>query len=61
MLQDGAAVRDKQERIHHRWYHHKLMATNDPLEAFGNAKTINNDNSSRFAKCIQMFSTQKAG
>jgi myosin heavy subunit len=33
----------------------KLMATNDPLEAFGNAKTINNDNSSRFAKCIQIF------
>ena len=23
----------------------KLMATNDPLEAFGNSKTVNNDNS----------------
>ena len=28
------------------------MATNDPLEAFG--KTVNNDNSSRFARCMQV-------
>eukprot|EP01052_Picozoa_sp_SAG31_P015862 SAG31_NODE_1032_length_10231_cov_3.718417_2_plen_1552_part_00 len=32
----------------------KLIATNEPLEAFGNAKTQNNDNSSRFAKCMQL-------
>ena len=39
----------------------KLMATNDPLEAFGNSKTVNNDNSSRFAKCMQLcFSKEGA-
>ena len=32
----------------------KLLATNEPLECFGNAKTQNNDNSSRFAKCMQI-------
>ena len=32
----------------------KLIATNEPLECFGNAKTQNNDNSSRFAKCMQI-------
>jgi myosin heavy subunit len=32
----------------------KLMDSNPVLEAFGNAKTINNKNSSRFAKCMQL-------
>lgn len=38
----------------------KLISTNEPLECFGNAKTQNNDNSSRFAKCMQI-AFDKAG